>query len=345
MKKLVLFLLVVGLLAAGGAAAYGWHFANTPSSDSPEEVVVEIPKGASVTKIATLMEQNGLVRDATLFRYYVRARDRQGDLRAGEFRLRKNLTPSELLDTLVKGEIVLHKLTVPEGLTAREIAAIVQTSGLGAAVEFEALTNDAAFARGLGVPADRLEGYLYPDTYNFAKGIGARGIAEAMVKRFQEVWTPELQARAKTHGLDAHEAVILASIVEKETGDPAERGIIAGVFYNRLKKGMKLETDPTIIYGMTQMGTYAGNIRRPDIRDPKNLWNTYVIKGLPPTPIANPGGDALRAVAYPNTHDWLFFVAKGPGSKEHVFTATYKEHLAAVKKYQLAPRRVANGPK
>ena len=345
MKKLVLFLLVVGLLGAGGAGAYGWMFVNTPSSDSTEEVLVDIPKGSSLSRIAVLMEQNGLVRDAQLFRWYVRLRDDQGGLRAGEFRLRKNLTPQELLETLLKGEVVLHKLTVPEGLTAREIGALVDASGLGKGSEFEQLANDPVFARGLGVAADRLEGYLFPDTYNFVKNVGARGIAEAMVRRFQEVWTADLQARAKTHGLDAHQAVILASIVEKETGDAAERGIIAGVFYNRLKKGMKLETDPTIIYGMMMMGTYKGNIRKSDIHDPKNVWNTYVIKGLPPGPIANPGGDALRAVAYPNTHDWLFFVAKGPGSREHVFTSTYQEHLAAVKKYQLRPHRVANGPK
>lgn len=337
MKKLLFFLILLVVLAAGAAGGAAAWFVYTPASGSANEVVVEIPKGASSGQIAALLARNGIVRDARAFKLYVRARKAGGGLRAGEFLFRQDLTPAQVLDTLLHGEVVLHKITVPEGFSAKEIAKVVGASGLGVESEFLALTEDAAFAKSLGVPAPRLEGYLYPDTYSFAKNVGARGIATAMVARYKQAFTPDLQSAAAARGLTEHQAVTLASIVEKETGDPSERGIIAGLYYNRLKIGMKLEADPTIIYGMEMMGTYRGNIRRADIRDPKNQYSTYVIKGLPPGPIASPGGDALRAVAYPTSHDWLFFVATGARGA-HVFSKTYEEHVRAVKKYQLRQR-------
>ncbi|HVO30164.1 MAG TPA: endolytic transglycosylase MltG, partial [bacterium] len=251
-------------------------------------------------------------------------------LRAGELRFHRDLTPAQVLETLLHAPRVLHKMTVPEGLTAKEIAKIVGDSGLGNAEEFLRLTEDAEFAKSVGVSAPRLEGYLFPDTYEFEKGAGAKLIATTMVKHFQAVWTPELAAKAKALGMDTTaKAVTLASIVEKETGAAEERPMIAGVFYNRLRKGMRLESDPTIIYGMKD---YDGNIRKGDIHDPSNVYNTYVIKGLPPGPIANPGAESLKAIADPKMHDYLFFVATGEG--RHVFAATLKEHEANVDRYQ-----------
>lgn len=338
MRKLLLVLLFVIVVPAGAVAGYAFWWANTPASSSPDEVVVEIPKGAGLVKIASLLEKNGVLHDARAFRYYVQFVNKQDKLRAGEFRLRKDLTPSQLLHTLVRGDVVLHRITVPEGYAAKEIAKVVGVSGLASESEFFAIANDPAFARELGIPADRLEGYLFPDTYSFAKGVGAREIATAMVRRFQAVWNDELKSRAATFGLTTHQAVTFASIVEKETGDPSERPIIAGVFHNRLKKGMRLESDPTIIYGIKN---YDGNIRKKDIRDPANVYNTYVIKGLPPGPIASPGAEALRAVAYPAQHSYYYFVAKGAGSGSHHFSATYEEHAAMVRKYLLRRRSKA----
>lgn len=338
MKRILLFLFLLVFLAAAGAGGYSFWWVNKPASGSPDEVIVEIPKGAGLSRIAVLLEQNGVLSGSRQFRYYVRALQKQNRLRAGEFRLRKDLTPAQLLDTLLNGEVVLHKVTVPEGLRAKEIATLVQAAGLATEAEFDAVVNDRAFAQELGIPAPTLEGYLFPDTYAFEKNAGAKGVATAMVRRFQAVWTDDLEARAAGFGLTTHQAVTLASIVEKETGDPSERPIIAGVFHNRLKKGMRLESDPTIIYGMVAMGTYDGNIRKKDIRDPANLYSTYVIKGLPPGPIASPGADALRAVAYPSTHDYLFFVAKGAGSGSHHFSSTLEEHERNVTKYQRRPR-------
>ena len=342
MKKLLLLLLFLVFVPFAAISAYGFWWVHAPASGSPDEVIVEIPKGATLGKIAHTLEKNGVLQDARAFRYYVQFEKKQNKLRAGEFRLRRDLTPAQLLDTLVKGEVLLHKITVPEGLNAKDIAKVVGASGLATEETFLAVTEDATLARELGLAADRLEGYLYPDTYSFEKGVGARGIATAMVRRFQEVWTDDLKAKAAAFGLTTHQAVTLASIVEKETGDPSERPIIAGVFHNRMKKGMRLESDPTIIYGIKN---YDGNIRRKDIRDPANVYNTYVIKGLPPGPIASPGGDALRAVAVPNSHSYYYFVAKGSGAGgSHHFSATYDEHLKNVRKYQLRPHAKATAP-
>lgn len=336
MRNLLLALLFLVVVPAGAVAGYAFWWANTPASGSSDEVVVEIPRGSSLVKIASLLEQNGVLRDARAFRYYVQVVKKQNKLRAGEFRLRKDLTPSELLDMLVRGEVVLHRITVPEGYAVKDIARVVGASGLATEADFLALADDAAFARELGIPADRLEGYLFPDTYSFAKGVGAREIATAMYRRFQEVWTDDLKERASaTYGLTTHQAVTLASIIEKETGQPYERPIISGVFHNRLKKGMRLESDPTIIYGIKD---YDGDIRRKDIRDPSNIYNTYVIKGLPPGPIASPGAEALRSVVYPAEHSYYFFVAKGLGSGVHHFSPTYEEHARMVRKYLLTPR-------
>lgn len=330
MKRLLLVVFLIGFLGAAGAGGYAFWWSNSAASSSPEEVIVEIPRGAGLSKIAALLEKNGVVSGSREFRYFVRLKQKQNKLRAGEFRLRKNLTPVQLLDALLYGEVVLHRVTVPEGLRAKEIAALVQAAGLATEAEFMAIVSDAAFARGLGIPADSLEGYLFPDTYSFEKGAGANGVATAMVRRFQAVWTEDLKARAAGFGLTTHQAITLASIVEKETGDPSERAVIAGVFYNRLKKGMRLQTDPTVIYGIKD---YDGNIRKRDLLDASNIYNTYVIKGLPPGPIASPGADALKSVAYPSTHGYYYFVAKGEGSGSHHFAPTLEEHERNVQKY------------
>lgn len=331
MKKLILGVVVLLLVAIGVAGGAAFWFLHTPMSSSPDEVIVEIPHGESARAVAQLMADEGLVRNATAFRWYLRAE--HAKVRSGEFRFRRDLTPPQVLDTILHGQVVLHKLTVAEGLTAREISQLVQDSGLGSGEEFLKLAMDPTFARSLGVPADSLEGFLFPDTYELEKNAGARAIATAMVKRFQTVWTPELATKAKLLGLDERQAVTLASIVEKETGAAEERPRIAGVFYNRLRKGMRLESDPTIIYGIMLRGNWDGNIHKADIHDASNLYDTYVIKGLPPGPIANPGAESLRAVADPEKHDLLFFVATGEG--RHDFSATLKEHEAKVQRYQL----------
>ena len=332
-KVLVGFVIGVGFLllaAAGGLMAWS----HLPVSSNPAEVIVDIPRGASAASASALLQTNGVVGNARLFRLYMRLARKQGAVRAGELRFRKDMTPAQALEELLKGEIVLHKVTVAEGLTSMDIATLFEDAQIVRADEFKKLVDDAAFARSLGVPADRLEGFLFPDTYEFTKEAGARAVITAMVKRFQQAWTADFADKAKSQGLDELGAITLASIVEKESGNPNERPIIAGVFYNRLKKGMKLETDPTIIYGLILRGTWDGNIRKKDLQDATNPYNTYVIKRLPPGPIANPGAESLHAVAYPAIHSYLYFVAAGSCGKS-VFASTLVEQEKNIARWQL----------
>jgi UPF0755 protein len=185
----------------------------------------------------------------------------------------------------------------------------------------------------MGITADTLEGYLFPDTYYFPSGLESKSIITAMVKQFRIAFKPEWQTRAEELGMSVHEVVTLASIIEKETGAPEERPLISSVFHNRLKKGMRLETDPTVIYGIPD---FDGNIKRRHLNT-YTPYNTYKIKGLPPGPIASPGAAALEAALYPAQSKYLYFVSKKDGT--HQFSATIKEHNAAVRKYQLRKKR------
>jgi UPF0755 protein len=223
---------------------------------------------------------------------------------------------------------VLHRLTVPEGLTVVQIADVIERAGLGAAPEVVARANDPAHARALGVAASGLEGYLFPDTYLFPRTVTVDGILAAMVARFRTVFTPEWERRAAELGLTTHQAVTLASIIEKETGDPAERPLIGSVFHNRLKRGMRLETDPTVIYGIKD---FDGNLTRRHLETP-TPYNTYIIKGLPPGPIANPGRESLQAALFPADSPYLFFVSRNNGT--HQFSATLADHSQAVRRFQ-----------
>ncbi len=188
---------------------------------------------------------------------------------------------------------------------------------------------DASLAKGNGINADTFEGYLFPDTYHFPGDVQAEKIIQAMVKRFHAVFTPEWRTRAETLGFTVHQAVILASIVEKETGDPSERPVISSVFHNRLKRNMRLESDPTVIYGIKN---FNGNITRKDLKR-KTPYNTYRIKGLPAGPISNPGKESIRAVLYPANTRFLYFVSKKNGT--HAFSTNLADHNRAVRQYQL----------
>jgi UPF0755 protein len=219
-------------------------------------------------------------------------------------------------------------VVVPEGLTAARAALRLEATGLADAADFTAVVEDPASAAALGVEGATLEGYLFPDTYRLPHGLAPREVAKVLVDRFLEVWH-EIEPRARDQKLSMREVVTLASIVEKETAASDERPLIASVFRNRLKRGMRLETDPSVIYGIPN---FDGNLRRRDLEDAGNPYNTYIIPGLPPGPIANPGAGALRAVVNPAESDYLFFVSRNDGT--HVFSKTYREHVLAVDKYQ-----------
>jgi UPF0755 protein len=254
-------------------------------------------------------------------------------LKAGEMALDPSQTVWRIIDSLAKGSYKLYPFTVPEGRNIYDIAQMVEAQGFGPAAEFLSLCRDKSFIRSLGLNVDSLEGYLFPETYNFPKSTPLKTIIKAMTATFLKVWE-KLEPQARERALTSHEVVTLASIVEKETGLARERSLIAGVFLNRLARGMKLQTDPTVIYGL--LPNFNGNLTSKDLATP-TPYNTYVIAGLPPGPIANPGEESLQAVIRADVmQPYLYFVSKNDGS--HYFSKTLEEHNRMVNKYQRGGR-------
>jgi len=322
-----LAVLILGA-AVAGSAAYWLSRALEPVAAEAESVIFDVPAGATLKAIARDLQAADLIRDARAVEILARYRELGSALKAGEYRLSAASTPDEILDTLAAGRVATYELVIPEGFTAAMIAARLGSTGLGDADEFATWVSSPTAAAAHGIVGPNLEGYLFPDTYHLPHGLDARELAAVFVDRFKQVWD-EVSAKRPKSSLDLRETVILASIVEKETGAPHERPLIASVFLNRMKLGMRLETDPTVIYGIPD---FDGNLRRRDLENRNNSYNTYVIPGLPPGPIASPGRDALVAVFEPAKSEYLFFVSQNNGT--HQFSRTYREHELAVNRFQ-----------
>jgi UPF0755 protein len=243
------------------------------------------------------------------------------------------MTPAEILSMLRSGQVLLHSLTVPEGLTFVQIADLASQDGLTDRAEFLRLAKDREFIGSLEIKAETLEGYLYPDTYKFPRPVKAREVLVAMVEQLRQEVGPDLLARMQELKMTMHEVLTLASIIEKETGSGEERPEISAVFHNRLKKHIPLQSDPTVIYGLP---AFDGNLHKKDLSS-LSPYNTYRVQGLPPGPIANPGIQAIRATLYPSDSRSLYFVSRNDGT--HQFSATLIEHNKAVEKYQKRPFR------
>lgn len=326
-----LVVIAIGLGSWLGADIYG--FAHRPAGAKGDLVIFSITPGESLNNICARLHKQGLIGDTRRFMFLARLQKDDKRLKAGEYELSAELTPLELLDTLVRGDVYLHTLTIPEGYTLKQIAAEIDRLALTNADQFLTLATDPKVAEDFGLKGQTLEGYLFPDTYHFPKGLPARTLIVRMVERFRDQYPEEWHQRAADLNMSQLDVVTLASIIEKETGDPSERPLISSVFHNRLKKRMRLETDPTVIYGIEN---FNGNLTRKDLRTP-TPYNTYMIKGLPPGPIANPGREAIKAALYPARSDFLYFVAKKDGT--HQFSTNIEDHNAAVRKYQLRRRK------
>ena len=237
----------------------------------------------------------------------------------------------DVVDKIARGDVHVQPITFREGLTIREMATVFETAGVGSRTDFIAAAQNAELIRGIDPNAPDLEGYLFPDTYTLPRRATAAQLVERMVNRFQKVMTPELKEQAAQRGLSVRELVTLASLVEKETARPDERPIVAGVYSNRLRVGMGLQCDPTVIYALMLAGRYDGNIRRADLQI-DSPYNTYRYAGLPPGPIAAPGEASLRAAANPADVPYLYFVSRNDGS--HVFSTTLEEHNRHVYNFQ-----------
>lgn len=324
--SLGLFLLVILLLASSV-----WFLAHTPASREEADRVVVIREGASLRDVAEHLEREEIIASKVLFLLWARLHQESRSIKAGEYQLGSHMAPARILAKLTRGQVITHPVTIPEGFTKEQIAALLSEKGLVPKERFVALTEDPSLPKQYGLSGMSLEGYLYPDTYQFARGLSALTLIDTMVRRFLGIVEP-FRESIRESGLSLEQVITLASIVEKETGRADERPLIASVFLNRLQKRMRLESDPTVIYGL---GNFDGNLTRKDLVRP-TAYNTYVIRGLPPGPIANPGRESILAVLYPAATKYLYFVSKNDGS--HHFSKTLAEHNRAVNRYQRKKR-------
>jgi UPF0755 protein len=322
-------LVLVASLFAGWAWMEFRAFVETPLSIEEGTVVYQVRRGATLASVAADLESAGMIGDARYLQWYGRYTGQASRLRAGEYRLTDDLVPDTLLALLTSGRSIEYQLTLVEGWNIRQVRAAVAAHD--ALVHDTTGLDDVELMAQLGRPGVHPEGRFFPDTYRFPRGTSDLAFLRRAMERMDAQLEAAWSGRSDDIPLENPEqALILASIVEKETGQASERADIAGVFTRRLQKGMKLQTDPTVIYGMGER--FDGNIRRKDLRE-DTPYNTYVHRGLPPTPICMPGREALDAAVNPADGKALYFVSRGDGT--HVFSATLKAHNAAVRKYQL----------
>jgi UPF0755 protein len=305
------------------------HFISTPFDPGAEEKVFIIHTGQTLHRIASNLETNHFISSQTLFKLFARMQGATKKLQSGEYNLSASQSPEALLNILTSGRVKLYRITIPEGLNIKETGRLVKAMGFCSQAEFVKLCKDGPFIESVGIHARTLEGYLFPDTYFFPKTSNCEYIIHSMVRNFHEQFLSKWKKKAQLLNFTVHEIITLASIIEKETGDARERPLISSVFHNRLNRRMRLESDPTVIYGIKN---FDGNIKKIHLKT-ETPYNTYQIKGLPEGPIANPGKHAIEAALYPATSDFLFFVSKKDTT--HYFSVTVKEHNKAVHKYQL----------
>jgi len=323
-----LFLLLIPAGISGWIALYAFQ---TGPGQAGEFVLVTIPAGSGIRKIGQILAEADCIDEDIRFSLLAWYLGLARKIPAGEFRLSQGKRPGDILRQLVSARPVAYRVTIPEGLRIEEIATIFAAGGWCDREEFIALAHDSTFIQSLNLPgpssATSLEGYLYPDTYSLTKEMkSASSLIAMQVERFLTVWTG--LSAATPPRMSRHEIVTLASVVEKETGQASERPLIAGVFFNRLQTGMRLQSDPTVIYGLKN---FSGDLTRNDLKT-EHPYNTYVISALPAGPICNPGQQALAAVLHPEPSDFLYFVAKNNGS--HHFSKNLSEHNQAVRTYQ-----------
>lgn len=325
--------LVVLLLAAGALGVGLWRdydaFLDQPVNVSEDSIILDIPRGTSLRMLARRMTDEGILKHPYYFIALVYRQGDQARIKAGEFEVTAGMTPVDVLARITSGQVVQYPVTLVEGWTFRQAVEAIEAQDRFSG-DLAVLSDETLMAK-LGRPGEHPEGRLFPDTYRFPRGTPRLSVLQRAFERMEQVLSEEWTGRREGLPIDTpYEALILASIVEKETGAAHERPEIAGVFVRRLRKGMRLQTDPTVIYGMGER--YEGRIGRSDLRE-ATAYNTYVIDGLPPTPIALPGRAAIHAVLNPSDGDSLYFVSRGDGT--HVFSATLDAHNGAVRRYIL----------
>jgi UPF0755 protein len=319
-----------GLFVAFGSVLFFkfWLFLHLPGSSIREPQQITIPQGMSANGIAQLLYQEGVISDQLGFRALCWVTHCGQKLRAGEYRISSLLTPSQIIEKLIQGKGIVHRVTFPEGCTVSDVARILAQSGLTSEEEILRLIKNKDYITSLGLQVSDLEGYLFPETYFFEKQSDEPAILRTMVHQFMRRFPDSWQERASEIGLTVHEVIILASLVEKEAKIDSERPLIAAVFHNRLKQNMPLQSDPTAVYDLPD---FSGPITRTHL-ERESPYNTYRHSGLPIGPICNPGVKSLKAVLYPEDVPFLYFVSNNDGT--HQFSTNLSDHRQAVERYR-----------
>lgn len=310
-----------------------WKECTLPVSEIGQNKIVLIPTRSTFSSVAQQLETEGLIKSKRTFYILAWLKDATTRIKAGEYELSPTQTPIEILDYLVQGKIRQYMVTIPEGYNLFQIDGLLANAKLISSDSFLNVARDKNILRTLGIKADSAEGYVYPDTYQLTKDATAREMLRTFVNHFREVWnSEEFGRRTEEIGVQIHDIVTIASIVEKEAMRSRERPLIACVFWNRLKKNMPLQADPTVHYGiLVETKVKKRRLRWKDLRK-RTPYNTYVNRGLPKGPISNPGKESIRATLYPSKKDYLFFVSRNNGT--HCFSRTLAEHNRAVNQYQ-----------
>ena len=333
----VVLIVIIGI---GLFALWVRKTVTTPAEHQAADRIVTIDQGTGTQAIIGRLSEAGVVAHPLALKIYLRITGWGGNLKAGDYKFASPISPLQALDKIRRGEVDLERVTIPEGFNRFDIAeTLASKTGKASFDDFVRLMNDQTPIEQIAPTARDLEGYLFPDTYNFNAKTTPEDMIRSMVARFEEVFTPEWTARANEMGLSVHQVVTLASIIEREAKVPDERPHMASVFYNRLKRGMPLASDPTFIYAAILAGDYDGNPNQIKYRNRYSPYNTYVVSGLPPGPIASPGRASLEAVLYPDTTDDLYFVVTGTAGR-HKFSKTSAEHDAAVEEYRRQQREL-----
>ena len=327
-----LAVLVGGVSAVVAASRFYAHVQRSYKGYDAAEQYVEILPGAQAGVIAERLVDAGVVQDRWSFRFALWQSGTDRYLQAGEYRFDRPLTAIEVVEKLVRGRVHLRPITFPEGLTIAEMARIFEAEGFGSAASFIEASDRSALIAALDPDAPNLEGYLFPDTYALPRDATADDLVRIMVERFERAFDEDLRGRAAERELSIRGVVTLASIIQAETAKLEERGLVSAVYTNRLRIGMALQCDPTVIYALRLAGLYDGNLTREDL-DFDSPYNTYRHAGLPPGPIAAPGRELIDAALRPADVGYLYFVSRNDGS--HVFASSLREHNRNVQEYQV----------
>ncbi|MFP4082380.1 MAG: endolytic transglycosylase MltG [Candidatus Aminicenantes bacterium] len=332
---MILKIIKISLLLASALllffTTWFWLEFYLPPKTESKRVLFEVEKGTKAEAIAQNLKQEEIIRKKWPFLLAYKLFFFRSTLKAGEYEFVLPVSSKHVLNTIMEGKIYLHPLTIPEGLTQREIAQQVEFLHWINAQKFLQACSETEVISSWDEKASTLEGYLFPETYHFPKGTSGNTMVKTMVSQFKKSFTEEMKKRAARLGMSIREVVILASLVEKETSVPEEKNLVSAVFHNRLNRGMKLDCDPTIIYALKQKDQFQDRLRTKDLKL-DSPYNTYLYPGLPPGPICNPGLESIKAALFPAEEDYLYFVSKNDGT--HHFSRTLEDHLKAVRKYQ-----------